>query len=505
MPNMLKSLLPAVAACALGVAMTAAFAPKGYLPLIPLCLAALFMLARPCGPRRAVLLGWLFGVGHFLGGVYWVFISTHTYGGAPAWVSALMLAALVAYLALFPALVLYAAARLQLWPGGWGWLGVAALWLLSELARGWLLTGFPWLSLGYAASDAPLARLAPLLGVHGLSVLLVAAAALLERALRPGSSPRIARRVALLGLAAIPLWLPPLLPPASTWTRSQGEPLSVAVVQGNIPQDQKWDQGLVWPILDRYLRMTESVLGADLVVWPEVAVTQPYQAIRQPYLEALSAQARQAGSAVLAGLIIHADDRRGYYNGVEVLGQGSGRYAKRHLVPFGEYFPIPDFLRPVMAWIGTPYDDLLSGGAEQPPIEVHGERLGLSICFEDAFGRELRHGVGAQRLLVNLTNDAWFEGSAAPEQHLQIARLRALETGRALVRAANTGISALIDADGRVIASAGWNRTEILRGRIQPRVGLTPYARWGDWPLAGLALLLVVVLTLRRGRGDQLR
>ncbi|TJY56766.1 apolipoprotein N-acyltransferase [Sinimarinibacterium sp. CAU 1509] len=493
---MLKSLLSAVAASVLGAVMTLAFAPMAYLPLIPLCLAALFLLVRSCSARRAWLLGWLFGVGHFLGGVYWVFISTHTYGGAPAWVSVLMLMALVAYLGLFPAFVLYAAARLRLWQSSWGWGGLAALWLLSELARGWLLTGFPWLSLGYAATDAPLARLAPLLGVHGISVLLVLSAALIERAMprvMPLSPPR---RAVLLVLAALPWWLPPLLPTASAWTRPNGAALSVAVVQGNISQDQKWDRDLVGPILDRYLRMTESALGADLVVWPEVAVTQPYQAIRLPYLEALSAQARQAGSAVLAGMIIHADDGRGYYNGVEVLGRGSGRYTKRHLVPFGEYFPIPDFLRPVMAWIGTPYDDLLSGGDEQAPIAVHGERLGLSICFEDAFGRELRHGVGSQSLLVNLTNDAWFEGSSAPAQHLQIARMRALETGRMLVRAANTGISALIDADGRVLDSAGWNRTEILKGQIQPRAGLTPYARWGDWPLAVLALGLLAALVV---------
>ncbi|MDD3763282.1 MAG: apolipoprotein N-acyltransferase [Nevskiales bacterium] len=494
MPNR-KALSALIAAPLLGVAATLAFEPAGWVPLLPLALAALFALAGTAPPRRALLLGWLFGVGHFLSGVYWVYVSTHVYGGAPWWLSAVMAALLVAYLALFPAMALWLASVLG---GTTGWAGVVVLpaaWLLTELLRGWLLTGFPWLSLGYVATGTPLATWAPLIGVHGISALLVAMAYALSRL-------GLRRRVDLQALGWVVLALAPLaigraLPAASAWTDEAGVPRSVAIVQGNVPQDQKWLPDQRWPTLDRYLRMTEAALGADLVVWPEVAVTLTYQTIHEPYLTALAQQARQAGSTVLAGLIFRSDGG-GYQNGIDVLGVHDGRYLKRHLVPFGEYFPIPDFMRPVMDLLGTPYDDIQSGADEQAAVIVDGNRLGLSICFEDVFGREVRREAADQAYLVNLTNDAWFAGTSAPRQHLQIARLRALETGRELVRAANTGVSALIDADGRLRAHSAWGRTEILKTSVRPRTGTTPYVRWGDWPLGLLALLVVAVALGRR-------
>lgn len=481
--------LQAGAALLLGGLSSFAFAPYGFWWLLPPLLALLFGLVRGASPRRAGALGWLFGLGGFTSGVYWVYISTHVYGGAPAFVSVAMLVALVSYLALYPALVLWLFTRWRLGHVRGGWLALPALWLLSECARGWVLTGFPWLSLGYAVSDSLLARWAPVVGVHGISALLVlSACALLRLFDRAVATPQ---RAGYAVIALLPLCAAWVLPAASSWTRPSGASMSVAIVQGNVPQDEKWVAELIRPAIERYLRMTETVMGTELIVWPEVALAGSYERLNAPVLAPLAARAQVAGSTVLAGLIIGKEQGRGHYNGLQALGVGHGRYYKRHLVPFGEYFPIPDALRPLMDLIGTPYDDLLSGPSEQSPIQVGNNRLGLSICFEDVFGREMRHGVPEQDVLVNLTNDAWFEGSVAPQQHLQIARLRALELGRGLLRAANTGISAIIDADGRVVDQLDWGQTAVLRGSVRPRTGQTPYVRFGDWPLAVIALLLV--------------
>ncbi|HUP91667.1 MAG TPA: apolipoprotein N-acyltransferase [Solimonas sp.] len=492
-----RPLLRFLAAAVLGVATTLAFAPFGYAPLAPLALAILFWLARPLAPRRAFLLGWCYGIVHFGSGIYWVYISTHIYGGAPAWLGALMGATLFAVLGLFPALVLGVAAGFRLWQRPAGWVGVPALWLLGELLRGWVYSGFPWLSLGYVTTDLSLNRLAPLVGVHGISALLAALAYALSRL---ASNSRIeqlraAALVAFLGGASL------LLPAATHWTRDSGAPLDVAIIQGNIAQDQKWQKEMQEPTLRRFHDMTLAAKDADLIVWPEVALTPLYHQVRESYLEPLGEEVRAAGGGtLLAGIVVLNAEPKGYYNSVIALGASGGRFDKRHLVPFGEYFPIPAWLRPIMDVLGTPYSDFLVGAEQQAPIVVKGQRLGVSICFEDVFGSELRRDARDAGLLVNVTNDAWFGRSPAAWQHLQIARMRALENGRPFVRAANTGISAVIGPDGGLQAHAGHFTTEILRASVQPRTGVTPYGRWGNAPLWGLALAMLLALIVLHRR-----
>jgi apolipoprotein N-acyltransferase len=489
----------------LGAVATLPFSFDGFAlkPVLPLTLAALLVLADGERPKAAAWLGWIFGFGFFTAGVYWVYVSTHIYGNAPWWLSLIMAGLLFWFLALYFALAIGVSVRMNWLRNGAGWIGLPALWILTELLRGWIWSGFPWLSLGYAAVDTPWTQAAPLVGVTGLSGLIVLLALALFRAL----VTRGALRLRAVAIAALLLVAPLLAPAPEHWSAAQGEALDVAIIQGNILQDQKWLPEMQQPTLQRYRDMTLASADADLVVWPEVALTYRWEDAREPFLAPLAAQVAANGGALLTGIVAGNPSGRGVYNSLVALGAAQGRYDKRHLVPFGEFFPIPDFLKPVMRMLGTPYDSFLFGADEQPPILFRGERLGVSICFEDAFPNEIRRIASGSTVLVNVTNDAWFGNSPAAHQHLHIARMRAIETGRMIVRAANTGISALIGADGNLAARSEQFTTQVLRGKVQPRAGMTPYDGYGDVPLwIGSALIVLALLPspLRgwgRGRG----
>jgi apolipoprotein N-acyltransferase len=478
----------------LGVLATLGFAPYGQWYLSLLALALLLAMAARATPLRAALLGWLFGWTHFASGIYWVYISTHVYGGAPAWLAVLLLVVLAGYLGLYPALAMGLAQRLGLLRGRAGWVGVPALWTLLELVRGWFYSGFPWLSLGEVAVDTPLARLAPLLGTHGMSAALVLVAYALYR-LGVEHTPR-GRAVAAALLLAPAATI--LLPKPSSWTEPDGPRQTVALVQSNIRQDEKWRPEMRYEALARHWRLTQQAWPAALVVWPEVALTQPYHQLKDGYLADLASQAAARDATLLLGILVFDGDRR--YNSVVTVGAATGRYDKRHLVPFGEYFPIPDFLRPLMDVLETPYSDFDFGAADQPLLKLNGHAIEVSICFEDVFGAEIGARARDAAYLVNVTNDAWFANSSAPHQHLAFSRLRAMETGRWFLRSANTGISALISPDGEVAARTRQFEQAVLRGEVEPRRGITPYQGWGNGPLWGASALLLVAAALWQRR-----
>jgi apolipoprotein N-acyltransferase len=481
----------------LGAVATLGYAPYGQWYLSLLSLALLLAMAARATPGRAAGLGWLYGVANFATGIYWVYISTHVYGGAPAWLGGLLLVALSAYLAIYPALAMGLAVRLGLLRGPAGWIGVPALWVLLELVRGWFYSGFPWLSLGELAVDTPLARLAPLVGVHGLSAVLVVVACALYRL---GVEHTARGRLVAAAVLAAPV-LSALLPRPSSWTEPDGAPQAVALVQSNIRQDEKWLPPMRYEALVRHWRLTQQAWPADLVVWPEVALTQPYHQLKDSYLADLGAQAAQRNATLLLGILVFEGER--HYNSVVTVGAASGRYDKRHLVPFGEYFPIPDFLRPIMDVLDTPYSDFDFGAADQPLLKLNGHSIETSICFEDVFGAEIGRRAREAAYLVNVTNDAWFANSSAPHQHLAFSRLRAMETGRWFLRAANTGISALINPDGEVVQRTAQFEQAVLRGEVEPRRGQTPYQTWGDAPVwIGSALLLLAAALWQRNRGQ---
>lgn len=476
----------------LGALGITAFAPLEWWPLWPVCLAlALFML-REQRPRAVLLGGWLFGLGHFIAGLYWTVISTHVYGGAPAWLGVSLCLLLSAFLALYPALVFAGLQRLVGLQSRWMLLALPAAWVLSELLRGWVFSGFPWFSAGYALTDMAMARLAAIGGVFSLSAALgLWAAGLLQLLLRrPPPMPVLTMSLPVLAA---------LLPPPSAWTDEAGQPLQATLVQGSVEQHLKWLPEMRQLTLDRYWQMSEAALPADLLVWPEVAITLPYDRVRDSYLAALQATLSAQHATALVGITVREDGLP--YNSVIAVGASQGRYDKRHLVPFGEYFPIPDWLRPIMDVLGTPYSDLGFGAAQQRRIQVRDQALSISICFEDVFGEEIALDAAGTGLLVNMTNDAWFADSTAPHQHLQIARMRAIETGRPLLRSANTGISAHVDADGQIVARTAQFEPALLPASVQPRSGLTPYMRWRNaplWLLCAAVLLMLVLMQIHK-------
>lgn len=485
-------------AFAAGAALNLAFAPFGLWPIGILAPAALFALIRGLPPRRAGWTGAAFGAGLFAFGTYWLYTCIHLFGLAPIWLTVILQAALVALMSIYSAALCYLANRFWLKPGATrAWLVLPVLWVLLEWLRGWLLSGFPWLSLGYSMIDSPLAGWAPLFGVYGVTWAAVAIAVALNVLLMPGV-PR-PRRLAAIGAMAILIAIPALLG-RHDWTRPAGAAVSIAAVQGAVSQDQKWLLQNRDQTIARYSRLTADSWGARLIVWPEAAL--PVLANEIPdYLRRLKELGTAHGADFAIGLVTFEPVTQKYYNGLLVLSASGGWYYKRHLVPFGEYFPVPAFVRAWLRLMSLPYSDISAGPAHQPVLSAAGQKLGLSICYEDAFGSSQLGALREATILINVTNNAWYGDSTAPHQHLQIARMRALESGRYLVRAANDGITAAIGPHGEIVARLPQFKEGVMRADIRPLTGLTPYARFGNYPVVLGAGLLLAAAAWRRRQG----
>jgi len=488
------------AAFAIGASFNLGFAPFGWWPIALAALAALFALIRGLPPRRAGAVGAAFGLGLFAFGTYWLYTCLHVFGLVPVWLTLVLQGVLVAAMSLYPAALCYLANRFWLKPGATrDWLVLPALWVLLEWLRGWLLSGFPWLSVGYALIDSPLAGWAPLFGVYGVTWAAAMIAAALNLALMPAVPP--ARRGMALGAAGLLFAMPMILAHAQ-WTHPSGPPIAIAAVQGAVPQDQKWQSKNRELTMQRYLRLTGAAWGARLIIWPEASLPVLSTDIPE-YLHGLEEQGRVHDADFAIGLVDYRPADKQYFNGILVLSAaGDGWYYKRHLVPFGEYFPVPSFVRSWLRLMSLPYDDFTAGSARQPVLRAAGQNLGLSICYEDAFGSQQLKVLRQATLLINVTNNAWYGDSTAPHQHLQIARMRALEAGRFLVRAANDGITAAIDPQGKIVARLAQFQEGVLHTTLQPMTGLTPYARFGNYPVVLGTLLLLLVAAWRRRRGE---
>lgn len=492
-----------VLAALLGAALPLAFAPFRLAWLGVAILALLFLTLQSHAPRRAAWRGYLFGLGLFGVGTSWVIVSIHEFGHTPLWLAIIMTVLFVAFLALYPALFAWLAARLAFTATPSGMLlGLPSAWLLVEWLRGWFLTGFPWLSLGYTQTDTVLAGYVPVAGSYAagmLMVLLAAALCLLvsSRSRRHKLLSVVVMLLVLLGGAGLGTlrFVTPL-----------GGPIGVAMLQGNVDQDEKWRPGMREVILNRYREMTDAVLGTPIIIWPETAVPDFYHNAVEGYLDDITRRARLAGSDLLIGvpMLEYAGERPRYYNSVVSLGGEFAIYHKRHLVPFGEYVPFGNVLRRIGGMFNLPMSDFSAGDATRVSLPAAGLQAGISICYEDVFGTETAAALPEASLLVNVSNDAWFGDSLAPHQHLQMARMRAQETGRPMLRSTNTGISALIDFTGRVQARSPSFAVDTLKGEVQPMQGLTPYARYHDLPVVVLAALLfgLAVLAGRRRAGD---
>jgi apolipoprotein N-acyltransferase len=488
-----------ITAFAVGAALNLAFAPFAWWPIGILAPAALFALIRGLPPRRAAWVGAAFGAGLFAFGTYWLYTCLHIFGLVPLWLTLILQVALVALMSAYSAALCYLANRFWLKPSATrDWLVLPALWVLLEWLRGWALSGFPWLSLGYAFIDSPLAGWAPMLGVYGVTW----AAALLAIALNVVFAPKVVapQRAIAVGVI-VSLCLVPSLAARHEWTRAAGNAIPIAAVQGAVSQDQKWQYKNREATMTRYASLTNQAWGARLIVWPESAVPVLANELTD-YLRNLRAAGREHDADFAIGLVNYDPKTDRVFNGLLVMSDaGDGWYYKRHLVPFGEYFPVPAFIRSWMRLMSLPYDDISPGSEHQSILSAAGQKLGLTICYEDAYGSAQLKVLREATLLINVTNNAWYGDSTAPHQHLQISRMRALESGRYLVRAANDGITAAIGPHGEIVARLAQFQEAVLRVDVLPMSGLTPYARFGNYPVVSLGLLSLAWAIWRRRRG----
>jgi apolipoprotein N-acyltransferase len=476
------------AALLAGALLPLAFAPFNLYVFSVVSPAILWALWLRASARRALLRGFLFGLGMFGVGVTWIYVSIHTFGGVGVPMTVFITVLFVTVLSLFPAAAGYAARLLSRGGGD----GVALLvvfpaaWVTAEWVRGWFLTGFPWLNLGYSQIDGPLAGLAPVAGVYGVSLAVAVSAGLLCYVF---IAPRWAPRAAVVVIAA-GLWMAGTLLGTVSWTAPVGKPLRVSLLQGDLSQDIKWEADMLGPTIELYERLTRKHWDSDLIIWPETAIPAFLEQVR-PEVDALDEETRTHDTELMVGLVV-MDAQRHYYNSVMQLGGSSGFYFKHHLVPFTEYLPLKHVLGDLIKIMDVPMSDFSPGAANQTPMRVKGVNVAVSICFEDAFGEEIIRALPRANVLVNVSNDAWFGNSIAPPQHLQIARMRALETGRPLLRDTNTGITAVIAPDGAVTARAPQFQVAALTADIQPMDGATPYSRAGNAPVVVMLSIMWV-------------
>ncbi|MDP2227466.1 MAG: apolipoprotein N-acyltransferase [Moraxellaceae bacterium] len=469
---------------ALGAATPFAFAPFGLWPVALLTLGLAGELLRGHAPGRTAFLAWCHGTGLWAYGASWLYVSIHDYGYTPPWLAIPMVAIVAMVMGLFFALIGFLYARLR-WDRA-ALLTLPVLWVLGEWLRSWLFTGFPWLFTGYAFVDTPLAGWAPLLGVFGLSLIAVFSAQAVFRVLADKKAwPALA--------VAAGLWAGGAALQTVHWTTPTGEKLSVSIVQGNIPQESKWQ--LEWrdKTVDIYRELSKSEWGRDLVIWPEAAIPMFYhEALKE--LEEMQDNALTGHSAFVTGIpYINAEDgidNLYFHNSILALGEGRGIYHKQRLVPFGEYIPFESLLRGAIPFFDMPMSSFTVGAADQPPLAVQKMRLGPMICYEIAYPALVRKIARHSDVLTTISNDGWFGGSIGPHQHFQMVRMRALETGREVIRATNNGISAIIGADGQVRERAPQFERLVLRADVAAYRGQTPYVLAGNLPV----LLLMAVL-----------
>lgn len=485
-----------------GAASVGGFAPFELWPLPLLSLAVLLALLEGASRRRqAAALGFAWGWGAFLAGVSWLYVALNRFGGMAAPLAGLAIALFCAYLALYPALAsvlwLQMWARVRTQPALLAAAGFGALWLIGEWLRGVVFTGFPWLALGYSQTPpSPLAGFLPLLGVYGVGGLAAFCAALLGLMWR-----RRVRAPVLLGTLGLVFAFGAglrLLP----WTTPVGEPVRIALVQTNVAQHLKWDAEHFARLLEDNLRVVEERFAAAqppaVLVLPETALPTLLEYLPPEYLGRLQAAAQVAGGDLVIGAF-HRDEAGHIYNAALSLGRApSQRYAKQHLVPFGEYSP------PLFGWFyrlaSIPMSDQTPGPAHQLPFALAAQQIALNICYEDLFGAELIRTLPQAGMMLNISNLAWYGESWAQAQHLQIARVRALESGRPMLRATNTGMTALVMPDGEVQAQLDEFVSGALEVEVRGYQGMTAYARGGDWP-ALLAAALIVLILFRKQTG----
>ena len=474
---------------------TLAFAPFDISWLVFITLAIPFYFWNKLPAKQAAISAWLYGLGLQCTGVSWIYYSLHVHGSAPVFFAVLLIFLLCCYLSIYTALAAYTVNRflpanqtLRLM------LFYPASWVIFEWLQGYVMTGFAWMQLGYTQIDLPLSGFAPIFGNHavgGLIAVCSGAVVLLvlklnQRINNQDKSFDYTKTLIVI-LPVLVLWFAGALLKPVDWTQAEGEPISVSVIQGNIPQKDKWKLHMKQPTMDMYRELSLSQQDVDLIIWPETAVPDYWYRV-VPYIEQLKQDMKASDTDLLLGIFVKNDERRLLNS---VLNINGDVYNKRHLVPLGEFIPLRFLIEFFNQFVKIPMSDITSGDDDQPLLTGAGVPLGISICFEEAFSRDVIKDLPQAKLLVNVSNDAWFEDSIEAHQHHAIARMRALEAGRYMIRSTNTGITSFIGPHGEVIKQLPQFERGVLKGEVQPLSGATPFVRWGDWLIVGLCVLLL--------------
>lgn len=472
--------------------------------LFPLALAPLFwwpvgllsiavfvhFLLQTDNARSAFATAWWFSLGKFSVGISWIYVSMHDHGGTPALLAVLMIGLFAAFLATFPGF--WFALRQRFLGQSLAWLTIPVFWFLHEWFRSWFMTGFPWLFAGDAHLGTWLSGWAPVFGSYGLSFICVLTVTALYRFWQT-HQPAF--------LLVLLLWPAGLLLQQQDWTHKTGE-LKVSAVQGNIPQDQKWQREWISPTINAYFQQTSEHWDSDLILWPETAMTLLLDQF-QPYLDDMAIEAQETGTTVITGIPYRyprGHELAGqFHNSVIAFGNGEGIYHKQNLVPFGEYVPLQALIRGLIPFFDLDMSSFLHGPANQPLLKVgkHSESteelylVAPYICYEIAYPQLVSRMAQDADFLITVSNDAWFGDSLGPKQHMALAQMRALETGRWLLRSTNTGITALVDNKGRMMSRLPYEQRATLSGTAEMRQGKTPYMIWELWPLYALSLLII--------------
>lgn len=477
-----------------GLTNSFAYAPYNlyFIPFITLPLLLLELKATQ-NKRGAFITGFGYGLGWFAAGISWVHVSIDTFGGLPLVASLALMALLAAYLSLYPALATLATYRLsdqKQW-----WISFPVFWLITEYFRGVVLTGFPWLSLGYSQFESPLAALAPLIGEVGITFIMCLIAVQLKQLLCADKRARHAATIGLTFVVAFSLQ-------QVQWTKPTGETKKIALVQGNIKQELKWAPENDWPTLLKYMDMSRPhYADSDLIIWPEAAIPMLEPSATED-LAHLDKALAMNGTSLITGIIDYQFASKSIYNALIGLGikepqdqhgqyfyPHGNRYFKHHLLPIGEFVPLEDILRPLAPLFDLPMSSFTRGNARQPNMRANGLDLVPAICYEIIFPRLLRQNIyNSSDFILTVSNDAWFGTSSGPLQHMQIAQMRALEFGRPVLRATNNGLTAITDEKGRIIEQLPQFEDAVLKADVKLVTGLTPYLRFGDWPIWILSL-----------------
>lgn len=495
-----------------GASTTLAFAPYAFWPMAIISPALLFLLLNNVSARTSALIGFCWGFGQFATGISWVQISIDNFGGMPKIATLFLMFLLVSYLAIYP--MLFAGLLNRYFPNTLSpptdrirfFIVIPVFWLLADLARGWVMTGFPWLLLGYSQIDSPLASFAPIGGVQLITLGVVLIASSIAYAInvkRPHSL-----------LLALAIFAGGFSFNSIDWVtvKSDDSP-RFALIQGNIDQALKWLPNQRWPTLMKYLDLSRENWDADIIIWPEAAIPALEQEVTS-FLTNVDSAARNNDSALITG-VITKNNQGNFYNSIITLGRSQSdeynvathpHYNKHHLLPFGEFVPFESLLRPLAPFFNLPMSSFTRGELIQDNILAKGYAFAPALCYEIIFGEQVRKNVTENTdFILTLSNDAWFGDSIGPLQHMEIARMRALELGKPLIRATNNGVTAITDYKGKIVAQIPQFKTEVLKAQVSSTTGTTPFYVAGNWPthlLIMLGLLFAIFeVTRRKSKG----